>query len=569
MKLPRIWLIVLPVLCMALAFAPDAQARLEIETGSISAPSAQPHSVYFATSGLANGVSITITGSYTNKRDHTVPFKRSFASPGPSQSIKVPSGSIVTLIDAFPDQYILGNTIYTLIDVTPPSPFVVGLSRDSTTVVGTYTSCSQLIITSQPISATVTVGDSVSFSVSLVDDSSASYQWYKDGLEISGATGSTYTIAAAGLDDAGTYYVVVSNSCETVQSNPAELTVAKKSQTIDFPPPPSPAVYNSSFTVNPTATSGLPVTLQASGGCQIAGSLVTMTSGSLDCTLTASQPGDDIYLPAPDVQRVVAAARASQTINFPSPLSPAVFNTSFTVNPTATSGLPVTLQASGGCQIYGNLVTMTSGSLDCTLTASQPGDEGHLPALDVQRVVAAARASQIIDFPPPPTQAVYSTTFTVSAPTATSGLAVALQASGGCQIAGNLVTMTSGSLDCTLTASQPGDENYLPALDVQHVVASVKVNQTIDFPPPPSFAFEGFSFAVYPTADSGLAVIMTASGSCTVSGYAVTIIQSPGICTLTASQPGDENYSQAEPVVHTLQTVHSADNIALPIIFLH
>jgi hypothetical protein len=88
-----------------------------------------------------------------------------------------------------------------------------------------------------------------------------------------------------------------------------------------------------------------------------------------------------------------------------------------------------------------------------------------------------------------------------------------VQASGGCTLDAGQVTMTSSSQSCTLTASQAGDENYLPADDVEWVVEAAKASQTIDFPQPPSTAREGASFLVNPTADSGLLVGLTASGS--------------------------------------------------------
>jgi hypothetical protein len=52
-----------------------------------------------------------------------------------------------------------------------------------------------------------------------------SYQWRKDGVPISGAIRSGYTVSAARIEDAGTYTVVVSNSAGSVTSTGAVLTV--------------------------------------------------------------------------------------------------------------------------------------------------------------------------------------------------------------------------------------------------------------------------------------------------------------------------------------------------------
>ncbi len=80
-------------------------------------------------------------------------------------------------------------------------------------------------ITAQPAAATVTSGGSVSFSVVATGAAPLSYQWYRAGDPVAGATGTTFTIAAAGAADARNYYVVVSNSAGSVMSAIVALTV--------------------------------------------------------------------------------------------------------------------------------------------------------------------------------------------------------------------------------------------------------------------------------------------------------------------------------------------------------
>ena len=80
-------------------------------------------------------------------------------------------------------------------------------------------------ITTQPKSQTVDEGDSVTFSVTASGTTPLSYQWKKDGSNISGATSSAYTINSAKTSDAGNYTVTVSNSAGSVTSSAATLTV--------------------------------------------------------------------------------------------------------------------------------------------------------------------------------------------------------------------------------------------------------------------------------------------------------------------------------------------------------
>lgn len=79
-------------------------------------------------------------------------------------------------------------------------------------------------ITVEPQSQTVTHGGSATLSVTATGDN-LSYQWYKNNTPIAGATTATYRIASAGDSDAGTYYVVVSNQCGSVESRQVTITV--------------------------------------------------------------------------------------------------------------------------------------------------------------------------------------------------------------------------------------------------------------------------------------------------------------------------------------------------------
>jgi hypothetical protein len=90
------------------------------------------------------------------------------------------------------------------------------------------------VIQTQPQSQTVTAGNSVQLSVTATGAPAPTYQWRKDGATITGATGSSYSLASVQLADAGSYAVTVSNPIGSVTSNPATLTVNPAM------PPPSP-----------------------------------------------------------------------------------------------------------------------------------------------------------------------------------------------------------------------------------------------------------------------------------------------------------------------------------------
>ncbi len=81
------------------------------------------------------------------------------------------------------------------------------------------------VITTQPQNQTVAMGGTFSFTVVAGGSAPLSYQWRKNGSNISGATSATYTRSNAVAGDAGSYTVVVSNSFGSVTSSAATLTV--------------------------------------------------------------------------------------------------------------------------------------------------------------------------------------------------------------------------------------------------------------------------------------------------------------------------------------------------------
>ena len=82
-------------------------------------------------------------------------------------------------------------------------------------------------ITSQPKSQKIMAGQSVTFSVTATGTVTLSYQWYKDGAAISGATLASYTLLNVKSSDSGTYTVTVSNgTLPNATSSEAMLTVS-------------------------------------------------------------------------------------------------------------------------------------------------------------------------------------------------------------------------------------------------------------------------------------------------------------------------------------------------------
>ena len=79
-------------------------------------------------------------------------------------------------------------------------------------------------ITTQPVSQVVATGQTASFSVAATGTEPLAYQWKRDGIDIAGATSSTYKPVSSGELNGAKFSVVVTNSAGTVTSNEAVLS---------------------------------------------------------------------------------------------------------------------------------------------------------------------------------------------------------------------------------------------------------------------------------------------------------------------------------------------------------
>lgn len=114
-------------------------------------------------------------------------------------------------------------------------------------------------------------------------------------------------------------------------SNALTFTVTKADQTITFGPLSDRSTSDPPFAVTATASSGLPVSFDATGNCTVSGSNVTLT-GAGSCTVTASQPGNGAFNAAPSVPRSFAITEPPQSPAPPPTMPQPLFVPAVTVN---------------------------------------------------------------------------------------------------------------------------------------------------------------------------------------------------------------------------------------------
>src|SRR6266404_2736461 len=201
-------------------------------------------------STIAPGGIITYTLSYTNKATTN-------NAMGTQISDILPPEIVVDTNSLASNAHLVGNTIFwDLTNVlshtsgqvsfqaqvdpaTPAGDVITNFSQilssendasylDNTSIWLTtvISGCTSPAISTDPASSTNCSGDSITFVVAASGTAPLSYQWRKNGTNISGATTSSYTISPLSPGDAGSYNVFVTNSCGNALSQSAILTVA-------------------------------------------------------------------------------------------------------------------------------------------------------------------------------------------------------------------------------------------------------------------------------------------------------------------------------------------------------
>jgi hypothetical protein len=100
-----------------------------------------------------------------------------------------------------------------------------GTATSSLAYVAVILPPSVIAISQQPQSQTVNAGGSVSFHVAATGAGPFTYQWFKNGIPINGATSSTHAIPMVTPNDAGAYSAIVWNGVGSAVSQAATLAV--------------------------------------------------------------------------------------------------------------------------------------------------------------------------------------------------------------------------------------------------------------------------------------------------------------------------------------------------------
>ena len=198
-----------------------------------------------------------------------------------------------------------------------------------TSSVATLTVTASPMISSQPVSTNIYVGESVTFSIGVSGAAPLSYQWRFNGNNIVNATNSSYTIASAVTNNSGGYSVFVVNPFGAVFSTNASLVVSTRptvTLTATDADASEPGANTGRFTLTRTGSSTAQSLLVnfTVGGTATPGadyfafsSPATIPAGSATLNLTVA-PVDDNTVERPETVSLTLAPSLTYAIGAPS-----------------------------------------------------------------------------------------------------------------------------------------------------------------------------------------------------------------------------------------------------------
>jgi len=366
-------------------------------------------------------------------------------------------------------------------------------------------------------------------------------------LHIVGAGSSVITASQPGNTD----YTAATAVPETLTINKAPLNIKANSQAISYGAAiptltvtytgfvngetsavltTQPAITTTALTTSPVG--GYPIT---ASGAAAANYAITYTAGTL------------------------TIGKASQTITFAT-LQPAMYGGAAIVpSATASSGLPIVYTSSDTTiiKVSGtNLLIRGVGT--ATITAGQAGNVDYQAASPVSQALTVGKGNQTITFAALPAKTYGAVDFGLSA-TASSKLAVSYISSDTAiaKISGAEVHIVSAGT-VTITANQAGSAQYSPAAPVSQTLVISPAAQTITFAAITAKIYGAANYALTGISSSKLAVSYVSSNTAVATIVNGNIhLVGAGTSVITASQPGNTDYTAATAVSETL-TVNKA-----------
>jgi sugar lactone lactonase YvrE len=383
-------------------------------------------------------------------------------------------------------------------------------------------------ITTQPQSKSVNADGTVQFTVTVDALASVSYQWRQNGQDLVGATNATLSLSRVKRSQAGKYSVRIANSGGSLLSADAILDVI--SSTL----PPNLAAYQPAGWADK-------IVISSRGASSIE-----------EGPLYANQP---IYLDW-----------AVKNTSLISDVAKSFAVVLYVDDQPKNTWLIDRLDAEGVKEVQDyNIGPVAIGlhsirlEIDSRAEIVEQDETDNIVSMTIV-VISPPKAAQTISFDLLIGRIFGDAPFAVNA-AASSGLPVTFNmVSGPANLSGNIVTL-SGVGAVTIAATQVGNDDYLPAVEVRQTFSVIKSSQVINFGALEDKRFGNAPFMLAAQASAGLPVSFNVvSGPATFADGRLALTGA-GTVIVRATQAGDERYAAAPSVERAFNVLKAAQTL--------
>jgi autotransporter-associated beta strand protein len=287
-----------------------------------------------------------------------------------------------------PTVVVVGGSLNSSVSIDDSSPGLIKL-----------VTIPQVVITSQPLSATVSTNDPVTFTVVATGAATLGYQWYYSpniitpAAPISGANSSSYFIAGADGTNDGLYSVVVTNNYNSVTSSIASLTVGNELPQL-YGPFDQTVIQgnNATFSATVVAANPYPTFQWQTNGVNVAGA--TSTNLTLNNVQYSALNGASVCIIASNAAGSVTNCATLTIITVPV-INPQPTNITVNVGDTANFVSGASAIPAPGLQWYKN-GALLAGQTGGTLTiANAQGSNIGLYSLVATNIAGSVTSSVV------------------------------------------------------------------------------------------------------------------------------------------------------------------------------
>ena len=383
-------------------------------------------------------------------------------------------------------------------------------------------------------------------------------------------TTGTLSCTISSLTNGTTYYATLQSrngAGFSERSTPRLAVMAGSTSTVSLTVSAATSAYGQTVTETATVTAGATGTVNftVNGTSITSCSAVTIVSNVAICTTTAlpvgtnsllaSYSGNATYGSSTSAATSIVISKNDQTVSFTDIPNKTFGGSTFSLVASASSGNAVTYTSTttAKCTVNSSGVVTIVAAGTCSISVSQAGNSTYNAAPTITKSFTIAAKTLTISGTTIATK-VYNGTTTPGAITvgSISGL-IGSDTMTATAVVANYALATPGTytpiVTYTLVAGSVGSiSNYsVETQTVSAVISQATQTLTSTFRNATLRVGDaGVVMTTYVTASSSLtpAFVSLTSSVCSISGTALTLIAT-GTCNITASQPGDTNYSAA------------------------